>query len=124
MKINPRLIFYILVANLLLLMFARQIEAPVFFIIIILLNFFITVSYPVLLVFGMLKLNKYLTLAVSLLLTSILFYILITVNQSLNTALFILFLLNIISISTAFINRLKNSSTEEPKEESIKDVSI
>jgi len=107
MKNNSRLIFYILVVNLVMLMFANQIDAPLLYIIIILLNFFIAVSYPVLLLLSKMRLNKYLTLAVSFLLTSILFYILNTVNQSLNTALFILFLMNLGSITTAFVNRLR-----------------
>lgn len=107
MKNNSRVIFYILVANLVMLMFANQIDSPLLYIIIILLNFFVAVSYPVLLLIRKMRLNKYLTLAVSFLLTSILFFILNTVNQSLNTALFILFLLNLGSITTAFVNRLR-----------------
>ena len=107
MKNSSRLIFYILVVNLVMLMFANQIDSPLVYIIIILLNFFIAVSYPVLLLLSKMKLNKYLTLAVSFLLTSILFYILNNVNQSLNTALFILFLLNLGAITTAFVNRLR-----------------
>lgn len=109
MKLSSRGIFYILVANLVLLMFARQLEIPLLFIIIVLLNFFITVSYPTLLILRALNMNRYLSLAVAFLLTSILFYILNTVNQSLNTALFILFLMNVVAISIAFVNRYRNS---------------
>ncbi len=107
MKINPRVVFYILVANLILLMFARQIDSPVFFLIIILINFFIAMSYPIILLVGMLKMNRYIGLAVSFLLTSIVFYILNTASESLNTGLFILFFINLFSVSLAFVKRLK-----------------
>jgi hypothetical protein len=88
-------------------MFANKTDIPVLFLIIVLLNFFITVSYPALLILDLLKMNKYLTLAVSFLLTAILFYVISTVNDSLNTALFILFILNLASITVAFVNRLR-----------------
>src|SRR6187402_2699258 len=104
MKINPRLIFYILVANLIMLMFANKIDLPILFISIVLLNFFIASLYPIFLILSKLKVGRYLSLASSFLLTAILFYIISTVNDSINTALFILFLINIFSISVAFVN--------------------
>ncbi len=109
---KPRLIFYILVANLLMLMFARQIDSPILFLIIILLNFLITTSYPLILVLGKLKVNKYLILALSFLLTAVLFYIISTVTESLNTALFMLFFMNLASITIAFVNRYRIQNSE------------
>lgn len=110
---NPRLIFYILIANLLLLMFARQIDSPLLFLIIILVNFFICTFYPVVLLINMLKMNKYIALAISFLLTSIVFYVLNTTSESLNTGLFILFFINLFSISVAFVNRYRMQKNSE-----------
>jgi hypothetical protein len=117
MIFNSRTVFYILVANLILLMFARKIDSPVIFLIIILVNFFIAAYYPLYLLLSLLKLNKYIILAISFLLTAVLFYLLSNLNETLNTALFYLFIINLISISIAFINRLRKSGTEISVEE-------
>lgn len=113
---KPRLVFYILVANLVLLMFARQIDSPMLFLIIILLNFFVTASYPLILILGKLKVNKYLIFALSFLLTAVLFYLTSTVTESLNTALFILFFMNLASVTIAFVNRYRVQPVESYEE--------
>lgn len=110
---NRRLTFYIMIANLLMLMFARQLESSFVFTVIILLNFFIAVFYPLTILFKMIRMNRFFAPATALLFTSGYYMIAGLYDNAFNTSLFLQFLLNLFSISLAFIMRYQTSAQEE-----------
>jgi hypothetical protein len=98
-----------MVGNMLLLMFARQLESPFIFTVIILLNFYVAIFYPLTIFFKIIRMHKFFAPATALLFTSGYYMIAGFYDDALNTSLFLQFLLNLFSISLAFIMRYQSS---------------